>query len=147
MPMTLHMLLNYMQRSEKSGIIMAERNYARKSEQLCQLLFQLKTWLGTSIILTFLTAGFYHLGNVSSLVLNLWATTVQQTAWGREQNHCSAEPWALTKKGRAKLGNLSEVYITGSTTTGRFDGFWWTVPTILDQEKELYFLLFCNNEN
>lgn len=38
-------------------------------------------------------------------------------------------------------------HIPGSTTTGRSDGFWWTLATILDQEKELYFLLFCNNEN
>lgn len=44
MPMTLHMLLNYVQRSEQSDLIMAERNYATKSELLRQRLFQLKTW-------------------------------------------------------------------------------------------------------
>lgn len=71
MPVTLHMLLSCVQRSEQSDLIMAERNSARKSELLCQLLFQLKTWPETSVTLTFLTAGFHHLGNRSNLVLNL----------------------------------------------------------------------------
>lgn len=71
MPMTLHMLLNYVQRLEQSDLIMAERNYARKSELFRQLLFQLKIWLETSLTVTFLTAGFHHLGKVSNLVQNL----------------------------------------------------------------------------
>lgn len=151
MTVTLRMLLNYTQRSEQSDLTMAERNYARKSELLHQLLFQLKTWPETPIPVTFLTAGFHHLGKVSNLVLNLWATTLHQTARRREWN-CSFSSVQQNherskKKGRAKSGNLLEVYITGSTTSGRFDGFWWKLTTILGQEKELYFLLFCNNEN